>query len=218
MGIVGRLKNSFVAGLLLVAPLVVTLFVLKVVAGWLVGILDPVVEGTRLTRYTANDALVAQVLAAVLIVASITALGFLAQRRVGRQVFGNFGRVVTFIPLVNTVYSSVRQVASSLVDRDSRYESVVLVEYPREGVYSIGLVTAESPEPVETVAGEEAYNVFLPNSPNPTGGRLLLVPAEEIHEIDMSVREGMRLIVTTGMGAEAGPSVQPPVEGATVDA
>ncbi|MCU4800738.1 DUF502 domain-containing protein [Halobacteria archaeon HArc-gm2] len=209
-----RLKNSFVAGVLLVAPLVVTLLVGRVVVGWTLGIVDPLVQWTGLAAYVANDRLLAQILAVVLVLVTITVLGALAQWTIGQRIFGGVGRVVNFIPLVDTVYSSVRQVASSLVDRDSRYESVVLVEYPREGVYSIGLVTAESPRAVEAVAGEETYNVFLPNSPNPTGGRLLVVPADQIHEIEMSVQQGMRQIVTTGMGSNGDAGSRPaPTDG-----
>ena len=215
MSFAGRLKNSFVAGLLLVAPLVVTAFVVRVVIDWSLQFVNPVVAWTGLDAYVANDVLLAQVLAAVLILVTITVLGFVAQRRVGQQVFGGFGRVVTLIPLVNTVYGSVRQVASSLVDRNTRYESVVLVVYPREGTYAIGLVTAESPRSVETVTGEPSVNVFLPNSPNPTAGRLVLVPEAQVYETEMSVREGMRLLVTTGMGTDgdqvAGPRPEVPL-------
>ena len=218
MPLSGRLKNSFVAGVLLIAPLVVTVLVGRVIVGWTLGVVGPLVEWTGLAAYVANDALLAQILAVVLILLTVTALGALAQWTIAQRVFGGVGRVVNFVPLVNTVYSSVRQVASSLVDRDSRYESVVLVEYPREGVYSIGLVTAESPRAVESVAGEETYNVFLPNSPNPTGGRLLVVPADQLHEIDMSVREGMRQIVTTGMGADGDSVTTDPPDGFVADA
>lgn len=205
MTLSATVKNNFIAGLILIAPLVVTLFILRILVNWSLQFINPVVQGTRLMQYTANDELVAQILAAFLIVSAITLLGYLAQQSVSRHLFGNFGRVVNFIPLVNTIYSSTRQVANSLVDRDTRYESVVLVEYPREDLYSIGLVTGESPDVVEDVAERSVYNVFLPNSPNPTGGRLVLVPDEQIHEIDMSVRRGLRMIVTTGMGDDAVP-------------
>lgn len=205
------LKNSFLSGLLLIAPLVVTVYILRILVGWSLQFVDPVVAGTGLTQYTANDALAAKAVAAVLILAVVTLLGYLAQLSVGAQLFGRAGRVMNFIPLVNVIYSSVRQVATSLVDRDSRYESVVLVEYPREGIFSIGLVTGESPAELSSPADEGCYNVFLPNSPNPTGGRLALVPASQIYETDMSVRRGLRLIVTTGMGeddVESIPAVQ----------
>lgn len=203
MRLSAALKSSFVAGLILLTPLVVTAFVLKVLVNWSLQFVNPVVQGTQLTQYTANIEIVAQLVAAVLILAAVTFVGYVAQRSVGQELFGNIGRVVNVIPLVSTVYASVRQVANSLVERQTAYEGVALVEYPRKGSYCIGLVTGESPEAVEEFVGQETYNVFVPNSPNPTGGRLLLLPADQVHEIDMSVRRGMRLIVTTGMGEDS---------------
>lgn len=202
MNLSGAVKGSFIAGLILITPLVVTLFILRMLVNWTLQFVNPVVREAGLIKYTGNIEAAAQILAVVLIVTAITLLGYLAQKSIGRQMFGNIGRVVNIIPLVNMIYASVRQVANSLVDRDTAYESVVLVEYPRKDVYSIGLVTGESPTAVEEFAGQDVYNVFLPNSPNPTGGRLVLLPSDQIHEIDMSVRRGMRLIVTTGMGSD----------------
>lgn len=202
MRVSAAIKNSFVAGLLLITPLVVTVYVLRVLVNWSFQFVNPVVQGTRLTQYTANIEAVAQLVAAVLIVAAITLLGYLAQKSVGQQLFGNIGRIMNVIPLVSTLYGSVRQVANSLVDRDTAYEGVVLLEYPREGIYSIGLVTGQSPPAVEAMSDQEVYNVFLPNSPNPTAGRLVLLPEDQVHELDMSVRRGMRLIITTGMNGD----------------
>ena len=199
MKLVKTLKASFVAGLILLTPLAVTLYVLRLVVNWSLQFVNPVVQGTRLTQYTGNVEAAAQLVAAASIVIGITVLGYLAQRSVGKQLFGSVGRVVNVVPLVSTVYGSVRQVANSLVERKTSYDGVVLVEYPREGIYSIGLVTGQSPQAAAAHVGQEVYNVFLPNSPNPTAGRLVLLPEDELHELDMSVRQGMRLIVTTGM-------------------
>lgn len=193
------IKNSFVAGLLLITPLVVTVYVLRILVNWSFQFVNPVVQGTRLTQYTANIEAVAQLFAAVLIVGAITLLGYLAQKSVGQQLFGNIGRIMNVIPLVSTLYGSIRQVANSLVDRDTAYEGVVLVEYPREGIYSLGLVTGQSPPAIEAMSDQDVYNVFLPNSPNPTGGRLALLPEDQVHELEMSVRRGMRLVITSGM-------------------
>lgn len=198
-----NLKQHLVAGVLLLLPLAVTAYVLKLLAGWTVAVVNPLVQGTRLATYTANNVLVAQIVALVAILVAVIALGALAQWSVGNRVFGSVGRVIDFIPLVDTIYSSVRQVASSLVAGDTRYDRVVLVEYPREGIYCVGLVTSSGPEPIEAVTGKPTATVYLPNSPNPTGGRLLMVPEDDIHEVDMSVRRGLRLLVTTGMGSEA---------------
>lgn len=212
MGISDRLKQGFVAGIILVAPLAVTLLLFQVLVRWSMVIIDPIVEGTRLANYTGNVPFLASGLAALLIIVTITLLGLFAQLTSGRRAFGSIGRLVHLVPLVSTVYFTVRQVADSIVERESRYESVVLIEYPREGMYLIGLVTGKSPSAVEAHSGEVTYNVFIPNSPNPTGGRLLFVPDSRIYETEMSVRKGLRLIVTTGMGTDADHSTLPPID------
>lgn len=203
MRLTERLKESFVAGLILVAPLAVTLYVLQILVSWSLKFVDPLVAELGLIETAANIELAAQLLAVALIVAAVTLLGLLAQWSIGRHLFGNLGRTINIIPLVSTIYGGVRQVATSLVDTGSQFERTVLVEYPRESVYSIGLVTGEGTSAIDEVAGERAFSVFLPNSPNPTAGRLVMVPESQIHETDMSVREGMRMIVTTGIGSEA---------------
>jgi uncharacterized membrane protein len=200
MSLSGTLKRSFVGGLVLIAPLVITLYVLRLLVNWSLQFINPVVSGTRLTNYTANDQLLAQLLAVVLILGSITVLGWMAQRRWGQQLFGGFGRAIYFVPLISTIYTSIRQVADSLSKRDSQYDRVVLVEYPREGIYAIGLVTGEATGLGETE--EPLYHVFLPNSPNPTGGRLAMVPESQLQETDLSVRGGIRRVITTGIGEE----------------
>ena len=198
-----RLKESFVAGLILVAPLAVTLYILQILVTWSLRFVNPIVRRLGLVQTTANIELAAQILAVALIVSVITVLGLVAQWSIGKHLFGNLGRTINIIPLVSTIYGGVRQVATSLVDTGSQFERTVLVEYPRDDLYSIGLVTGEGNTSIDEVTGERAFSVFLPNSPNPTAGRLVMVPESQIHETDMSVREGMRMVVTTGIGSEA---------------
>jgi uncharacterized membrane protein len=205
MRIKTTLKSNFVAGLILVAPLVVTLFVLRTITGWISGTLTPVITGTRLETFTANNVFLAQVLLLVVLVAAIVAVGSLAQRSVGRRFFGKTGRVVDFLPVFRTIYGTVRGMATSVSSRGSDFESVVYVEYPTKGVYRLGLVTGESPGDLESVAGEPAYNVFFPGSPNPTQGALNLIPESELHESDMSVRAAIRFLMTTGMDGKKTP-------------
>jgi uncharacterized membrane protein len=192
-------RNSFVTGLVLIAPLVITIVALRIVFGWILGFIDPIVQATQLTRYTANIEIVAQLLTLGMILLFIMLLGFSIQRGVGVRALGGVDRAIGLVPLVRVIYSSVQQVADSLLSSGSRFESVVLVEFPREGIYAIGFVTDESPKPVQTEIGT-AYNVYMPNSPNPTNGWLTMVPEEQVYEIDMSPRRGIHLLVTTGMG------------------
>ena len=193
-----RLRNSFITGLILIAPLVITIIVLQFLLGWLTGFVSPVVDAINLAQVTGNIEFLAQLLALAILVLLILLLGLFAQWGLVDRFSGGFGRVISVIPMVRVIYASVRQISNSLMSSGSRYESVVLVEWPRKGTYAIGFVTAESPGPVQTITGE-AYNVYIPNSPNPTNGHLMMLPDEEVHEIDMSVRRGIRLMVTTGM-------------------
>lgn len=205
MRIKTTLQSNFVAGLVLVAPLLVTLFVLRTVGRWLGGVLLPVVRGTRLETLTANNLVLAQVLALVLFVAAVTVIGSVAQRSAGRKLFGRTGRIVDFLPVFRTIYGTVRGMASSVTSRDSDFESVVYVEYPRDGVYRLGLKTGDSPAEIEAIAGEPAHNVFIPGSPNPTQGLLNLVPESRVHESEMSVRAAVRFLMTTGMDSGRSP-------------
>ncbi|WP_181685148.1 DUF502 domain-containing protein [Halorhabdus salina] len=195
------LRRSFVAGIFFVAPLIVTIVALRLLIGWVSGFVNPIVKATTLSQYTANIALVAQGITLIALLVFVALLGYLAQRSIGQWGFDWFDRAFGIVPLVSIIYTSVRQMTNALRNRENHYESVVLVEYPRDGTYVIGFVTAESPNAVQTVTGE-AFNVFVPTSPNVTGGRLLLVPKADVYEIDISVRRGLRLLMTTGMAED----------------
>lgn len=193
-----RLRNSFLAGLILIAPLAITFIVLQFLLGWLTGSVEPLVSATNLSQFTGNIEFLAQLLALAILLVTIVLVGMVAQWGVADRLFGGFSRIIGVIPMVRVIYASVRQVSNSLTSPGSRYESVVLVEYPRDGMYAIGFVTAESPDPVQAKTGK-AYNVYIPFSPNPTNGHLAMLPESEVHEIDMSVKRGLRLTITTGM-------------------
>jgi uncharacterized membrane protein len=199
MSVTESLKSSFLAGAILVAPLVVTLLILRFVSNLLTGQLQPIVEGTRLAQYTANNYLLAQILTLVVILVVVTVIGAFAKRPTGQRTLGKTGRLVGFVPVFRTIYGSVKQMASSVSTTDSEFDSAVYVEYERNGLYRLGLQTGQSPRDLETVAGEPARNVFLPGSPNPTQGALLLVPESRVHDADLSVRAALRILMTTGM-------------------
>lgn len=196
------IRRSFVSGVLLVAPLAVTLFVFSLAFGWLIGLVDPVVGWVGLDRIADDAAIVVRILAIAILVVAVTLLGYLAQRGLGRRVFGRMGRIMNVIPLISVVYGSVRQVADSLVERSSRYEDVVLVEYPHADSYVIGFVTGETPPELQSAVDRPTTLVYVPNSPNPTGGRMLVVPDERLHETEMSIRNALRTTVTTGMATD----------------
>jgi len=206
------LKRSFLAGLVLITPLLITLYILQVLVGFSLTYIDPVVQGADLAQYTEDVELLARVVAVVLIVSGITLVGYIAQLPVGQRLFGGFGRAVSVIPIVRTIYSTIRQLANSFSSTESSYDSLVLIEFPRRGVYSIGLATGDSPQAVSDVAGTQVQNVFLPSSPNPASGRLVLVPEDQIHEVDLSVSQGLRMLMTTGVGSDENMPIPDPID------
>jgi len=203
MSLAARLRGSFIAGIVLVAPLAVTALVLQFVFARLTRAINPVVAWTGLSGYVGIQ-VVAQVLTAVLLAVGVVVLGDLASRQVGRRLFGSLERGVRLVPLVRTIYFGVQQVGESLIERSAGYDRVVLVEYPIEGSYVVGFVTNRGPSAAAAAVGdgEPVYTVFLPNSPNPTAGQLLLLRESDLTDVDMSVRTGLRLLVTTGLSVD----------------
>jgi uncharacterized membrane protein len=197
------LKSAFFAGLLLMLPLAITLFIFRFVFNWLLGQVNPLVESAGVAQYTANIELIAQVVTILAIVFGITLVGLILQLNVGNRTFGEIGKMVDFIPLFRTVYGSVRQVANSFTGPSSTYQRTVFVEHPAEGLYSIGFITGDSPEELNEIEGETVQNVYLPSSPNPTAGRLAMVPESRVHDSELSVSQGIRLLMTTGTATTA---------------
>jgi len=207
MDVLARLRSSFVTGLILVTPLAVTVFVLQFAFNRITAALRPVVRQVTpflagALNYSGDIVFISQVLSALTIAVAISLLGYLASMSLGQRLFGSFERGVRLLPLVRTIYFGVRQVSESLTEPTAGYDRVVLVEYPREGLFSIGFVTNEAPPSVSEVSDDDLFTVFVPHSPNPTAGALVMVSADEIRELDMPVRRGLRLLVTTGLSVD----------------
>lgn len=196
MTVSGRIKQSFLDGVLLILPFVVVAFVLSLLVNWATIIVNPIVRETRLVNYTSNIEVLAQIIALVVVFCLIVVLGFAYSSNRSTGWRRKFGRFIDFIPLLGTIYLSVRQVAASISDTGGRFKRLVVLEYPRENIYRLGLVTSSGPE----IPGkQDLVSVFLPNSPNPTGGEYVVVPEDEIIEIDMSVQKGLKLVMTMGI-------------------
>lgn len=201
MSLIEKLKQSFISGLVVVAPLLITLLIIKVLAGWAFTFITPLIRGTNLTQYTANIEIVAQVIAIAFVITVITLVGYVSKYTVSTRIRKLMLTVIDDIPLFGTVYTTIKQISTSFTGRDSKFKKIVLVEFPRKGIYSIGLVTSEAPDKIEeaTENDEEISSVFIPYSPNPTMGNLIMLPKSEYREVDMSVQKGMKLLLTTGI-------------------
>lgn len=194
-------RNSFISGLLLLAPVGVTLFV----ANFLVQRLGPPARATFFFFIPEDNLggvlseLLLQILAILLVVLLITLLGWLSQKLIGRMAVNLFERLVSAVPGVRTVYNTVKQIRDTFVTQDKAvFQCSVLVEYPRKDVYVLGFLTGEGKGEPQMVTAHDLVNVFIPTTPNPTSGFLLMVPRDEVIFLQMSVADGMKLIISGG--------------------
>lgn len=192
-------RNAFITGVLLLAPLVVTLWALGGVIDFVGGRFRPLFE-SHLPESLQHFALLWDLVATIVIFALVTALGFLSHYVFGRLFLRFLERFVQSIPGVGAIYNSVRQIVATFGTQNRNlYNKVVLVQFPRPGVWTIGFLTnkTQSEAHVRT-GGSELWTVFVPTTPNPTGGYMLFFPSHEVVELDMSVGDGMKMIISGG--------------------
>lgn len=129
----------------------------------------------------------------------LVAVGMATRSIIGRQVIRQTERFFTRIPIARTIYTTVQQITNAFVQDRSMFQRVVLVEYPRTGMYAIGFVTGNAVKALEKTTGKACVPVFLPTTPNPTSGWLLFVPREEVYPLDISVEDGLKLVISGGV-------------------
>lgn len=193
------IRNGFVTGLIVVAPLVVTVVVLEVIYGWLVGLVEPL-----LVLIFGQVGLVEEFVGVVGLLVLLTAIGLVLRAGAGDRFVERFDRLMERVPGIRLVYSPTREASTALLDHGDQFERVALVEWPRSGFRTIGFVTDETPgavaDPLED--DETHFDVFVPMSPNPMGGFLAIVPESRLIMTDLSVHDGLQMVVTTGLSGD----------------
>lgn len=200
--LLGRLRNYFLTGLVISAPLFITFYIVSIVVNALDGLFRPFIPVVYRpeTYLPFNLPGTGVVLALVL----LTLIGWLAANLLGRSLVSFSDRVIRKMPVVGSVYSALRQIFKAAVRQDaSSFSQVALIEYPRKGLFSIAFVTNDADSRVQKGAGGiDMVAVFLPTTPNPTSGFLLFVPRSDLIILDMSVEEGARLVISAGLSDE----------------
>jgi uncharacterized membrane protein len=193
------LRRYFFTGLLVLLPVVVTVSVLWRFFFALDDILGRFLE-TYLGRSLPGVGLVA-------LIVLILGIGAVASNFLGKRVIQIGERLVARVPLMGWIYRTTKQLFSTILEeRGESFRKVVLVSYPQKGTYSVAFVTSESPTSVESELGKGFVTVFLPTTPNPTSGFLLVVPAEDVIPMNLSVDEGLRLVISAGALSKNGDS------------
>ncbi len=193
-----RFWKHFITGILVIFPAVVTLFILRLLFGWLYGLMiQPTTRAVAWLLPSHQAGLLLQGIVLVLLVLAVVLLGFCTHVLLLRRVFGLGEEFVLRVPVIGVIYGTMRAIADAVSgNKKGQFGRVVLVEWPGPGIYSIGFVTSEEKKEAPS---SDLVNVFIPTAPTPAGGFLVFVAREKLIEVDMSVEEGFRLIVSCGV-------------------
>jgi uncharacterized membrane protein len=198
MSPLARLRAYFLTGVIVTAPIGITAFLV-----WqFIAFLDTHVASLIPDRYNPESYLPFSLpgLGLLVMLAFLTMVGFLAAGLAGRTLVHIGERLLSRMPIVRSVYGTLKQIFETVLAQSSRsFREVVLVEYPRRGVGAIAFVTGSSRDETSSSAEEELVHVFLPTTPNPTSGFLLFVPRKDLVHLDMTVEEGMKLVISGGI-------------------
>jgi uncharacterized membrane protein len=201
-------RNAFLSGALLVAPLVVTIWAFKTIIDLVGGTFRPLYEHT-LPEPLQRIPLLWDFLATLAVVLLVTGLGYLSRYVLGKYFLGVGERAIQRIPAIGVVYNSVKQIVTTFGTQNKNlFNKVVLVEFPRKGIWTIGFLTNKQQGEPQTVAGGETWTVFVPTTPNPTSGFLIMLPRQDIIELEMTVGDGMKMIISGGAVVPPWPSIQ----------
>lgn len=213
------LKNDLIAGLLVVIPLATTIWLSYVIANWVINFLTQIPK--QLNPFDGLDPLLTNVLnvfvGLAVPLALILLIGLMARNIVGRWLLELGERIVQAIPLAGSIYKTLKQILETLFqDSKTKFRRVVMVEYPRQGVWSIGFVTGKVSNLIQSHLDKSMLNVFIPTTPNPTSGWYAIVPEDEVVNLPISIEDAFKILISGGI-VSPNPSKNNPPEDHTAD-
>ena len=190
--ILARIRNYFIAGIVVLIPigitLYLTLFIIKISSKILPKEINP-------NYYLPYNIPGLEIIISVLI---ITFVGWLSLSFLGKKLFDFFENILNKIPILRTIYSAVGQLTETFTSSKGNKKTVVLVEYPRKGCWAVGFATKENTGEISKKTGKKLINVFVPTTPNPTSGFLLMFQEDEVIYLDISFEQASKFIVSAG--------------------
>lgn len=203
-----RWTDHFVTGLLVLAPAYITLLIVSFIFRQITRLFDPFFRWLDPWLTSTWSTALLHVAAVAIFLIAITVIGWGAQLLVLRRLFSGLEHGVSRLPMVGKIYTAMREIAQAFGgEHKTAFSRVVLIEFPGKGRYAVGFVTQEGKGEVQAKTPEQVVNVFVPTTPNPTSGFLILVDREALIPLDMSVEEGMKLVISGGV---VGPTVHAP--------
>ena len=187
-----KIRNNFIAGVVVLIPigitLYLTLFLIRVSGNIVPKEINP-------NNYLPFNIPGLEILVALTL---ITLIGWLSLSFLGKKFFELFNNILKKIPILRTIYSAIGQMTESFTKSENKQKSVVLLEYPRKGIWAVGFATKENVGLIKEKINQELINVFVPTTPNPTSGFLLLVPKKDLIYLDVSFEQASKFIVSAG--------------------
>ena len=187
-----RIRNNFIAGIVVLIPIgitfYITLFFIRISGNIIPKEINP-------NNYLPFNIPGVEILIALFF---ITFIGWLSLSFLGKKIFEFLNNILKKIPILRTIYSAIGQMTESFTKTDNNQKSVVLLEYPRKGIWAVGFATKENKGLIQKKINEELINVFVPTTPNPTSGFLLMVPKKELIYLDISFEQASKFIVSAG--------------------
>ncbi|ETW14374.1 hypothetical protein ATO8_00655 [Roseivivax marinus] len=199
-GFVARLRASFLTGIVVIAPVGLTVWLIWTVIGWIDGVVLPLVpDRFNPEQYVGINL---RGIGVIFFLFFTVLVGWIAKGLIGRSLIRWAESLVGQLPIVRSVYNGVKQIAETVfVQSDRSFEKACLVEYPRKGIWAIGFISTETRGEVarRAITSGGMISVFVPTTPNPTSGFLLFFPAEDVIELDMSLEDAAKLVISAGL-------------------
>ncbi len=193
-------KTHFVSGLLVLAPLFLTVLVVRYLVRLAdAAIVDPLFELLPIEFDAMFKVVLAKFAIAAVVILVVWAVGWTAEKFIFRNIISAGESFLSNIPLFNRVYVSIREIAQAFFgDKSGLFKRVVVIEYPRPGLYALGFVTQEKRWELNASLGKETLTVFVPSPPNPATGFFVFVPKEQAIELNISIEEAIRTVISGG--------------------
>jgi len=204
-------RNTFFAGIAVLVPLVITLFVLKIILNLTqqVFVLLPILDPNRLIGGKLG-ALSRPFFGIILTFALIMVFGAIARNYIGKKLVNVGERAINKLPLIRSIYQASKQLIETILSQSKKsFRRAVLIEYPKEGIYSLAFITGEAKGKLGGAVDKECYYVFIPTTPNPTSGFFLMVPKEDVITPDIDVEEAFKAIISAGVASSKDESNEP---------
>ena len=190
--IFARIRNNFIAGIVVLIPIGITLYLTLAIVKVSSKILPKEINPNNYLPY--NIPGIEIIIALIL----ITLIGWLSLSFIGKKLLNIFDNILNKIPILRTIYSAFSQMLDTFTKSKTSKQNVVLVEYPRKGTWAVGFATNKNTGEIKNKIGQEVVNVFVPTTPNPTSGFLLMFPKEDVIYLDITFEQASKFIVSAG--------------------